>query len=229
MFGDLCGFPEPRNGAKFRPIAVGGDLSPGRLLAAYSHGIFPWFAEEEPIYWWCPDPRFVLETNRFKLSSSLKREARKSCWRVTFDQAFAEVIRACAAVPRPGQDGTWLTPEMVAAYCELHRMGLAHSVECWHEGELAGGLYGVSLGRLFFGESMFHYRSNASKVAFVRLIERLREWDFPLVDCQQPTRYLASFGAEMWSRDRFLDTLEQLVGEPTQVGNWDQQQRLVRP
>ncbi|MGE9294475.1 MAG: leucyl/phenylalanyl-tRNA--protein transferase, partial [Puniceicoccales bacterium] len=213
-------FPDPRYAPADAPLAVGGDLSVLRLIEAYSRGIFPWYNAGEPILWWSPDPRFVLLPRELKVSHSLKKELKKDCWEVTFDQAFGQVIRGCAHANRPGQDGTWIVDEMIKAYHELHAAGYAHSVECWHEGKLAGGLYGVSLGAAFFGESMFHRVPNASKVAFVGLVERLRQWEFQLIDCQQPTRYLASFGATCWPRELFLRTLGNAVSAPTRMGKW---------
>ncbi|MDP0495614.1 MAG: leucyl/phenylalanyl-tRNA--protein transferase [Verrucomicrobiota bacterium JB024] len=213
-------FPDPRFAPTDAPLAVGGDLSVLRLIEAYSRGIFPWYNAGEPILWWSPDPRFVLLPRELKVSHSLHKELKKPCWEVTYDQAFAQVIRGCAQANRPGQDGTWIVEEMIRAYLELHAAGYAHSVECWHEGKLAGGLYGVSLGAAFFGESMFHRVPNASKVAFARLVERLQHWEFQLIDCQQPTKYLASFGATCWPRDIFLRTLANAVSAPTRIGKW---------
>lgn len=215
-----CTFPDPRECPGDRPLGWGGDLSVERLLAAYRQGIFPWYDVGEPILWWCPDPRFVLPPTSLKVSSSLKKELKKAHWRVTFDEAFPKVIRACAQTPRPGQAGTWITEEMQDAYIGLHELGYAHSVECWSRGELVGGLYGVSLGGMFFGESMFHHAPNASKVAFVRLVERLQQWEFALIDCQMPTKYLASFGAHLIPREQFLDILELAMGQPMRQGNW---------
>ena len=213
-------FPDPRNAPADAPLGVGGDLSVIRLIEAYSKGIFPWYNAGEPILWWCPDPRFALLPCDLKISRSLSKELKKPCWEVTFDQAFGQVIRHCASTSRPGQDGTWIVDEMIRAYQQLHAAGYAHSVECWHEGKLAGGLYGVSLGAAFFGESMFHRVPNASKVAFVHLVERLRQWEFQLIDCQQPTRYLASFGATCWPRETFLRTLANALSAPTRMGKW---------
>lgn len=189
------------------PLATGGTLDEVALLAAYRSGIFPWYSEGEPVAWWCPDPRFVLLPGELRVTDSLRRTLRKPGWTVTFDQDFAGVMRACAAAPRPGQDGTWITDEMIAAYVALHRAGHAHSVEVrWH-GELVGGLYGVAVGRVFHGESMFHRRSDASKVGFVRLVERLLASGFVLVDCQMPTEHLASLGAFAVRRADFLACL----------------------
>ena len=213
-------FPDPRTAPGDEPLAMGGDLSPGRLLKAYSSGIFPWYSDGEPILWWSLDPRFVLSPLDCKINHGLRRELKRDIWKITFDQAFSEVIRSCKSMPRPEQDGTWITSEMIAAYEQLHEGGYAHSVECWQDGELAGGLYGVSLGGMFFGESMFHKKPNASKVAFAALVERLVEWDFALIDCQQPTDYLATFGAKCIPRDEFLDILEVALERPTRQGKW---------
>jgi len=186
------------------PVARGGELNPVTLLAAYRSGVFPWYSEGEPIQWWCPHPRFVLLPSDLRVSESLRKVERKPVWEVTTNQNFEDVIRACAAAPRPGQDGTWITEEMIAAYVGLHREGHAHSVEVRHDGELVGGLYGVAVGRLFCGESMFHRRSDASKVGFVRLVRRLQACGFALIDCQVPTEHLASLGAVAVSRKDFL-------------------------
>lgn len=215
-------FPDPHTAPSNAPLAFGGDLSTGRLLKAYRMGIFPWYEVGEPILWWCPDPRFVLIPHTCTLSKSLQRERRKPYWRITYDQAFVEVMRACALAPRKGQQGTWITPEMIHAYSALHEHGYAHSVECWRDGELAGGLYGISLGGIFFGESMFHRIPNASKVAFAHLVERLIEWDFKLIDCQMPTQYLASFGARNIPRGHFLKILDEALDFPTRNCSWAQ-------
>lgn len=192
------------------PVAHGGELNPVTLLAAYRSGVFPWYSEGEPIQWWCPHPRFVLLPSDLRVSESLRKVERKPVWEVTTNQNFEDVIRACAAAPRPGQDGTWITEEMIAAYVGLHREGHAHSVEVRYEGELVGGLYGVAVGRLFCGESMFHRRSDASKVGFVRLVRRLQACGFALIDCQVPTEHLASLGAVAVSRKDFLGAVHAL-------------------
>lgn len=189
-------------------LAVGGDLSPRRLLLAYSMGIFPWFGTGEPILWWCPDPRCILEPSAFRVNRSLSKELRRQRFRVTFDRAFSEVIRSCAEVARADGDGTWITADMLDAYNLLHRLGFAHSVEVWSEGVLVGGLYGIALGRCFFGESMFHRVPNASKVGFATLIAALKERDYLLVDCQQPSAHLFSFGAREIPRSAFLQRLQ---------------------
>ena len=168
-------------------LAVGGDLSPQRLINAYRRGIFPWYGVGQPILWWAPDPRLVLFPGQLRVSRSLRKTLRKRLLTATLDRAFEAVIRACATTPRPGAPGTWLVQDMIHAYCRLHRQGLAHSVEVWADGELAGGLYGVSLGRVFFGESMFSRRDDASKVALVHLVSRLSDWGYRLIDCQVRT------------------------------------------
>ncbi|NLI81485.1 MAG: leucyl/phenylalanyl-tRNA--protein transferase [Deltaproteobacteria bacterium] len=195
-------------------LAVGGDLSPERLLLAYSLGIFPWYARDLPILWWSPDPRLVLFPNELKISRSLLRVLRKRVFHVTLDVAFREVMERCASVPRKQNEGTWIVPEMIEAYCRLHRLGYAHSVEVWYEGDLVGGLYGIALGRVFFGESMFSMRSDASKVALVYLVDLLRRWDFRLIDCQVTTGHLMRMGAREISRREFLTRLSEGLETP---------------
>lgn len=184
-------------------LAVGGDLSVERLLAAYSRGIFPWFSQGDPILWWSPDPRFVLDPAHVHAGRSLRRTLAQGNFSFSFDQAFADVVKACARAPRAGQPGTWITPAMQRAYVALHEAGHAHSVEAWQNGELAGGLYGVAIGQMFFGESMFARADDASKAAFVVLCRHLAGWGFPLVDCQMETAHLARFGARHVPRDWF--------------------------
>jgi leucyl/phenylalanyl-tRNA--protein transferase len=200
-------------------LAAGGDLSPSRLLDAYAQGIFPWFGREDPLLWWSPDPRMVLYVRELKIARSLRRTIRSGRFRVTMDTAFADVISGCAE-PRPGQDGTWITPEMHSAYCRLFEMGYAHSVEAWTGDHLAGGLYGVSLGRMFFGESMFTRESDASKVGFVHMVAQFARWKMPLIDCQMPTSHLASLGAREIPRAVFLDQVSQLVQESAPLRPW---------
>lgn len=199
-------------------LAAGGDLSPPRLLEAYRHGIFPWFSEDEPILWWSPDPRMVLFPDEFKTSHSLRKTLRKGRHVVRFDSAFEQVMRACAA-PRQGASGTWIHEEMIAAYCELHRMGYAHSVETWLDGELIGGLYGVALGRMFYGESMFSRRTDASKIALAHLAAQLERWNFGMIDCQMNTPHLASLGAREIPRKEFIARLQELINYAP-VTNW---------
>ncbi len=188
-------------------LAVGGDLQPRRLLYAYRNGIFPWFGPDQPILWWSPDPRLVLFPEQLHVSHSLAKTLRQHRFDVTFDQAFAEVIRACAA-PRPGQAGTWITAEMQSAYLEMHRLGHAHSVECWQQDRLVGGLYGLAMGHVFFGESMFMRVSDASKVGFVTLVRQLQRWGYRLVDCQVHTGHLQRLGAQMIPRREFTRLLD---------------------
>jgi leucyl/phenylalanyl-tRNA--protein transferase len=212
-------FPPPELAEKDGLLAVGGDLSRDRILLAYSMGIFPWYSEDSPILWWAPDPRLVLFPEEFRLSRSLRQTIRKGTYAVTFDTAFSAVIRNCAAVRRR-EKGTWITDEMAEAYCGLHEAGLAHSVESWSNGELAGGLYGVALGRVFFGESMFTLKKDASKVAFERLVRRLIERDFLLIDCQMTTRHLLSLGAREIPRSVFTRMLKQALEKPIPAGRW---------
>jgi leucyl/phenylalanyl-tRNA--protein transferase len=216
-------FPPPEH-AEEGLLAVGGDLSPERLLLGYRSGIFPWYSDGLPILWHSPDPRCVIPVDRLHVGRTLRRAIAKASYRVRFDAAFDRVIRACQATPRPGQDGTWITAEMVQAYERLHAMGYAHSVETWADGELAGGLYGVSVGRVFFGESMFAWRPNASKVALVALAERVAQWGFRLIDAQVPTPHTLAMGAEEWPRARFLDVLREEVRHPTRRGSWAEQE-----
>ena len=218
------GFPDPRLADESGLLAVGGDLRPSRLLNAYALGIFPWYSEGQPILWHSPNPRFVLDPERFHLPRSLGKTMRRGEFEVRFDTAFERVIRACARTPRPGQNGTWITRAMERAYVELHRQGYAHSVEAFREDELCGGVYGVSLGSAFFGESMFAHAPDASKVAFAALVERLKGWGFTLIDCQQETEHLARFGAEPWPRERFLEALDRALEAPTRTGSWTLQQ-----
>ncbi len=213
-------FPPPELADESGLLAVGGDLSPERLLLAYSLGIFPWYSEGLPILWYSPDPRLVLESGELVIGRSLQKTLRRGRFKVTLDTAFDQVIRACSEVPRPGQSGTWITRDMVRAYRRLHELGYAHSVEAWQDGELAGGLYGVSLGGGFFGESMFARAGDASKVAFVTLVEQLRRWDIQLVDCQVHTEHLARFGAVEIPRERFLRRLAEALEQPSRTGRW---------
>lgn len=206
-------------------LAMGGDLSPARLLTAYRQGIFPWFSEGQPILWWCPDPRMVFRTDRVRLSSRLRRELRKSPWIVRADTAFDHVVEACAASPRRGQRGTWITGGMRSAYGELHRLGHAHSVEVFDarkEGgaRLVGGVYGVAVGRMFFGESMFSGEPGGSKLALAALARRLGEWGWPLIDAQVESDHLLSLGAEAWPRHDFLARIRPLCAADEVPGPW---------
>ncbi|NPA54291.1 MAG: leucyl/phenylalanyl-tRNA--protein transferase [Aquificae bacterium] len=206
-------FPDPYSAPKDFPLAAGGDLSPERLIFAYSLGIFPWYSEKEPILWWSPDPRMVLFPEELKVSRSLKKVLKNKGFEVKFNTNFEEVIKNCASVPRPGQKGIWLTDEMIEAYIKLHKLGFAHSVETYLDGKLVGGLYGVALGGVFFGESMFHLVSDASKVAFVHLVEKLKSLNFDVIDCQQSTPHMARFGAREIPRKKFLDILKKSIKE----------------
>jgi leucyl/phenylalanyl-tRNA--protein transferase len=207
-------------------LAIGGDLSPQRLLDAYRHGIFPWFNEDDPILWWSPDPRMVLFPGEFKVSRSLRKTLAGGHFEVRVDSAFEQVMRACAA-PRNGQSGTWIHEEMIAAYSELHRMGFAHSVETWMDGELAGGLYGMAIGRMFYGESMFMRRTDASKIALAHLAAQLARWNFGMIDCQMNTPHLASLGAREIPRTEFVRRLQELVNYGNPESPWEFEHDLV--
>ncbi len=213
-------FPDPEEAEPDGLLAVGGDLSPKRLLRAYAAGIFPWYSEENPILWWSPDPRLILHPGWLHVSRSLARSLRRGRYEVRADTAFREVIGRCAAKARRGQHGTWITAEMRAAYERLHDLGFAHSFEAWEEGELVGGLYGVSLGAAFFGESMFADRPDASKVAFVRAVEWLAGRGVTLIDCQVRTEHLVSLGAREVPRREFLGALARALEIPAQPGTW---------
>jgi leucyl/phenylalanyl-tRNA--protein transferase len=200
-------------------LAAGGDLSTPRLLQAYERGIFPWFGDGDPVLWWSPDPRMVLPTDGMRVTRSLRKTIRAGRFRVTADTAFPSVIAACAE-PRPDQDGTWITHDVFDAYCTLASLGVAHSIEAWDGTTLVGGLYGVAVGRMFFGESMFARRSDASKVALAHLVRQLRRWNFPLIDCQMSTSHLASLGARAVSRAEFLSVVRRCVTEPAVPAPW---------
>ena len=201
-------------------LCAGGELSPERIVEAYSRGIFPWFSEGDPILWWSPDPRMVLFPGELKVSRSLRKTLARETYETRFDTSFREVMEACAQ-PRDGQGGgTWIVPEMVAAYTALHGRGIAHSVESWLEGRLVGGLYGVALGKVFFGESMFAHAPDASKVALVRLVERLRAAGFRVIDCQQATAHLASLGAREIPRSAFAQLLRESIQYPPSGAHW---------
>jgi leucyl/phenylalanyl-tRNA--protein transferase len=215
-------FPDPRE-ALTEPdglLAIGGDLSVARLVNAYRHGIFPWFSEQDPILWWSPDPRTVLRPDAVRISRSLRKLLRRRCFRVSMDRDFPAVIRACAA-PRADGGGTWLVPAMIEAYRALHVHGIAHSVEVWQDDALVGGLYGVAIGAVFFGESMFSRVDNASKIALVHLCQSLHARGFALVDCQVLTSHLISMGAQQMSRDDFLQAVAALRDRPAQQCSWD--------
>lgn len=221
-FDPRAAFPDPRTALR-EPnglLAMGGDLSPARLLNAYRRGIFPWYSDREPLLWWSPDPRTVFPTGALRLSSRFRRSLRTSRWIVRADTCFAAVIDACALMPRPGQDGTWITDEMRAAYLELHRLGHAHSIEVLEGERLVGGLYGVAIGRMFFGESMFSADSGGSKVALAALCAKLQDWAWPLLDAQVENPHLLTLGAQLWPRNRFLESIEGLVELEGATGNW---------
>lgn len=220
LLSDRIEFPSPHRARKDGLLAVGGDLSQERLLLAYQMGIFPWYAAGDPIIWWSPDPRLVLYPDELRVSRSLRKVLRRDRFRITFDRAFHDVISACAEIRLNNGEGTWITDEMVAAYCALHESGFAHSAEAWRDGQLVGGLYGVSLGRAFFGESMFTRESNASKAAFATLVERLKAWEFDLIDCQVKTGHLIRFGAREIPRARFLSELGRSLNHRTYWGKW---------
>lgn len=193
-------------------LAIGGDLSTDRLLLAYRSGIFPWYSQDEPILWWSPDPRFVLFPPQLRVSKSMKTLLRSGRFQFTTNAAFAAVIAACQSTPRPGQDGTWITEDIVAAYTQLHHTGYAHSAEAWQDGQLVGGLYGVLIGKVFFGESMFSHVSNASKFAFINWVQQLQQQGIQLIDCQVYTAHLHSLGATMIPRQQFIQQVAQWVG-----------------
>lgn len=213
-------FPDPTLADPSGLLGVGGDLASERLLLAYRSGIFPWYSDGQPILWWSPDPRMVLFTDELKVSRSLAKRIRQARFEIRIDTAFAEVIRGCAEAERPDQHGTWITDEMDNAYLRLHRLGYAHSVEAWQDGELVGGLYGVAVGQLFSGESMFARAPDASKVAFVHIVRQLAAWGFPLIDCQVHTAHLERFGAREIERTQYLSWVSHLADEPGRPGPW---------
>lgn len=220
ILDDDLHFPDPSLANKDGLLAIGGDLSPERLLNAYANGIFPWFDEDSAILWWSTDPRMILLPGSFKRSHSLKQTLKNGNFEVRFDEAFERVIQSCSVTERKDQDGTWITAEMIDAYLKLHRLGYAHSVETYRQGKLVGGLYGVSLGKAFFGESMFHVERDASKVALSALVDRLVEWDFHFIDAQQKTEHLRSLGAHTIPRSEFLGMLQFALKFPTVTGKW---------
>jgi leucyl/phenylalanyl-tRNA--protein transferase len=223
---EALAFPDPSEAEPDGLLAAGGDLRVERLLLAYSRGIFPWHGGP-PILWYAPDPRAVLRPSALHVPARLRRTLRQSGFELTLDTAFRAVVEACAGTPRPGQDGSWITPGMVEAYTELHRLGLAHSAEAWRDGRLVGGVYGPSLGSVFFGESMFHAERDASKAALVALVWQLEAWRFRLFDAQIPTPHLARFGVEPWPRARFQAALAEALERPTRRGRWALEPGLV--
>jgi len=218
--GEEPRFPDPEDSDPSGLLAVGGDLEPRRLLRAYALGIFPWYSEGQPILWHSPDPRALLVPAELHVPRSLRRTLRRGRFEVRLDSAFPEVVRACAELPRPDQDGTWITADMRHAYGRLHDLGFAHSAEAWEDDRLVGGIYGVSLGGAFFGESMFAMRSDASKVALVVLVEQLQDWGFDLFDCQIESEHVARFGARPVARSEFLGRLRNSLERPTRRGRW---------
>jgi leucyl/phenylalanyl-tRNA---protein transferase len=214
-------FPDPNLAEEDGLLGVGGDLSTERLLMAYANGIFPWYSEGEPIMWWSPEPRCVLFPERLKISQSLRDSIRKKTYTVAFDSRFRDVIARCSTVKRKGQRSTWITHEMQEAYIELHMRGFAHSVEVFMDGELVGGLYGVALGKVYCGESMFHLRPDASKIALHYLVQRLLQWKFALIDCQVTNSHLLSLGAEEMPRREFLKLVRKNIGAEGHYGSWE--------
>ena len=215
-----CFFPPADRANADGLLAFGGDLSSQRLIVAYTNGIFPWYNEDEPILWWSLDPRLIIRPGEMKVSHSLKHTLKSGKFAVKIDTNFRQVMLHCAETPREGQDGTWIQDEMVDAYCQLHELGLAHSFETYEDDELVGGLYGIAIGKAFFGESMFHIVTDASKVAFYHLHQFLLKNNFQLIDCQQETGHLKSLGAYPIPRSEYLEELKKLTTEPTIVGNW---------
>lgn len=214
-------FPHPELANQDGILAMGGDLSPRRLLLAYQIGIFPWFNPDDPIIWWSPDPRFVLFPEELKVAKSMRTYFNNPRFRLTLDQHFETIMRGCQSVYRKGQGGgTWITEDMVHGYCQLHQMGYAHSIEVWQDNQLVGGLYGIALGKCFFGESMFSKAPNASKFGFISLVKKLQKLGYELIDCQQPTQYLSSLGARSIPRKEFLAILEKNRQFPTDISNW---------
>ena len=226
LLDDSLAFPHPVNAEPSGLLAVGGDLSPSRLLLAYRSGIFPWYSENNPILWFSPDPRLVLFLSDLYVSRKLRKILNSGQFEVRFDTSFGEVIRSCSAVAREGQTGTWITEDMIDAYVSLHEAGYAHSVETYHEGKLAGGLYGIAMGGVFFGESMFHLMSEASKVALYYLVGRLRVWGFDFIDSQVPNSHMKRMGGKEVPRERFLAMLGQSVNRKTIVGKWNVERDL---
>ncbi len=220
-------FPHPDEATPDGLLGIGGDLSPRRLVAAYASGIFPWYNNDDPILWWSPDPRMIIYPDKFKLAKSLRQRINKKQFNIRIDFAFEEVIEQCKTVKRKDANGTWITNEMADAYIRLHQMGIAHSVETWEGNKLVGGLYGVSLGSVFFGESMFHKRTDASKVAFYHLTVLAQKIGFEFIDCQVSNEHLLSLGAEEIPRDNFLDMLDNAMVAETLQGNWGKFEKLL--
>ena len=219
---DFPGFPDPIRSDKSGLLAIGGGLDPDWLIMAYSSGIFPWFSDEDPVMWWSPDPRAVLYPGKAKVSKSMKKYFTNKMFEIRIDSAFDQVILNCREAKRKSEDKTWISHDIIRAYSELHRLGLAHSFETWHEGKLVGGLYGVSLGSMFFGESMFSLVDNASKFAFISLSNILQKNRFKLIDCQLPNEHLMSMGCIEMKKKQFLSLLYEDDPSSTLAGNWDQ-------
>jgi leucyl/phenylalanyl-tRNA---protein transferase len=228
LLSDKITFPPPHFARKDGLLAIGGDLSQERLILAYQKGIFPWYSHEEPILWWSPDPRLVLYPEELLVSRSLKKTIRKNHYQITIDHAFFKVIKACAEVRLNKNQPTWIVPEMINAYCRLHESGIAHSVEVWHHDILAGGLYGLALGKCFSGESMFTRLTDASKVAFVFLVAFVKNLGFQMIDCQVKTSHLMKFGAREIPRKTFLQKLEKTMDVSQNHGKWTLNAELIR-
>jgi leucyl/phenylalanyl-tRNA--protein transferase len=214
-------FPKPELAEEDGLLGIGGDLSPERLINAYANGIFPWYSDDQPILWWSPNPRLVLFPKDFKRNKSLRKTVEKGIFEVGFDNNFEQVIRNCSKIKRNDQDSTWITEDMINAYINLHELGFAHSVETYFNNELVGGLYGISIGKAFFGESMFHKKTDASKVALWHLIDKLLEWNFDFIDAQQETDHLKSLGAIVIKRENFLNLLEIAIGKDGKIQKWN--------
>ena len=221
LLDDENSFPPVEYAGREGLLAVGGDLNINRLISAYRQGIFPWYSSDSPILWWSPDPRMILLPNNFILRKSLRNTLNKNTYEVRFDTNFREVIKLCAQVKRKDQEDTWITPQMMEAYIRLHKSGYCHSAESYHQNKLVGGLYGVSLGKAFFGESMFHTMRDASKVALYYLVKKLQAWNFDFIDVQQDTQHLRSLGARPLSRNKFLTLLKESLQHPDRTGNWN--------
>lgn len=216
----MIDFPDPNLADDDGLIAMGGELNAEFLLSAYMQGIFPWFTKDEPVLWWSPNPRMILKPGNFNYKKSLKQVIKKQTFELKIDTAFREVINNCSNIPRTGQDETWITPEIIEAYIKLHQLGYAHSFESYFDGELAGGLYGISIGNCFFGESMFYKKTDASKVAFYHLVQFALKHNFAFIDAQQPTEHLSSLGAKPIPRKAFLKMLNQSLQNETLKGKW---------
>lgn len=220
LLSDDLIFPDPKLADAHGLLAIGGDLSAERLLLAYENGIFPWYSEDQPILWFSPDPRLVLFPAKIIVSRSLKKTINKKVFDIRFDSNFEEVIVECSKIERKDQDGTWITNNMIEAYIDLHNQGYAHSVEAYFEGSLVGGLYGVSLGGAFFGESMFHTMTDASKVALYYLVDKLKDWDFDFIDSQVVTEHMKNLGAEEITRTKYLELLKNTLKKKAKIGMW---------